>query len=288
MDTMTVDSNVQQYIDELKHKLREAEKDYTQKTDRESKLRDGVQKKKDYSGALKGLLDQMLSTSDLGIAHIKLLRRARKQAEKVGRNAGLGISAIEIMICETEKTINCTEQLFIYIRQLTDRIEHCKVAVTDEKKSVTGVAKQLRIEIEKAIVNTVELLKALYKALELQEEVSVVISAKRGLAYELNAQKFHMKYGTRNDPSDTDDPEDLAECASCTKRDKPIFPMNDPQCDVYTRLHNAYEAEKTALAKLQEALESATGEREKAQAKKEALDAALKAALAAKSCESKN
>lgn len=288
MPPTTLESNVQQYIDQLRVKLKEAEKVNTQRSDRESKLRDGVQKKRDYTGALRGLLDQLISTSDLAIAHIKVLRRAKKQAEKVGKTAKLGISALEILICETEKTMNCVEQLAIYIRQLVDRIDRCKPPVVDDKKSLTAIAKQLKVEIEKGVANSVELINVLYKTLQSQEEVSEKIATKRGLIYEFQAQKFHMKYGTRNDPADTDDPEETADCAACTKRDKPIFPMNDPQCDVYTRLNNTYEAEKTALEKLNNELESATDDRERAQAKKEAIQSALDAAIKAKACENKN
>jgi hypothetical protein len=286
METLTVENNIQQYIERLKRELKHAEQRWENLKQYENQATKSYQYKSDFSGFLGVLLDLLSATSALGVGYIHTLSRASALSEKAGMNARRGVWSMRIMIGEARKNMDCMEVLTKLIKDLGDRI-NCKIPVKDEAKSVMTIIRQLKEEAEKAIVTIRDMVLALLKTLQLQEDLRMRLVGKRGLVYHLNAMRRLAEYGNKNDPGDTDDPEDMADCSSCKPKTIPIFPMDDPRCDFYTKLHNEYKGESGQLPGLKDTMDTAIAKRERAEAKKDSLSAALKAAQEAKCCDKK-
>jgi hypothetical protein len=264
--------SVQEYLDRLKQDLAVATAALLLAQAQENQKSSELSKKTQWSTLLKQVLDLLKRTNQLGMTYIRTTQRVRRQAEKIGENAELGIEAMEILICQAKKLTDCTEVLKTMIKTLIDRI-NCPITGKDD--GIFATLKALRDAVEEALTGVKDAVVALLNALKAQEELWVSISGDRGLVYQLNGLSEHMLKGQKPD---------IEDCASCKPKQTPLFPMDDPDCDFYSQTEEQHEKVEKQIAQLREELEEATCKRETAQARKDALQKAYDAAKAAKAC----
>lgn len=264
--------SVQEYIDRLKQDLAAATAALAQAEALEIQKKLDLDKKTTWSTLLKRVLDLLKATNQLGMEYIRTVQRVRKQAEKIGENAELGIEAMEILICQAKKLTDCTEVLKSLVKILLDRI-NC--SITPKENGIMANLNALKTAVDDALISVTNVVTTLLDALKAQEELWVSISGDRGLVYQLNGLSEHMLQGKKPD---------LEDCVSCKPKQTPLFPMDDPDCDFYSQTEEQYEKVQEQIAELQEEVEEATCKRETAQAKKNALKTAHDAAIAAKAC----
>lgn len=266
---------VQQYVDRLKADLVKAEQDFTTASVEEQQQQSKLTKSKQWVALLKKMLDLIDQTNRLGLSYTGTLQRTRKQGEKVGGNAALGVEAIGLLICEIKKVTDCTEVLKNLLKQLTDRID-CKIPQKNPKESIMSVIGMLKEAVDDALNSVKDAVNALLKALQSEEDLWASLAGEKGLVYQLTGMSQHMLLGKKPD---------LEDCASCNPKKTPVFPMDDEACDFYTSTEKEYNKENAAIPVLQEKLDKATCRREIAQSHKDALAAAYAAAMAAKACD---
>ncbi len=275
---MANSDSIQQYIDSLKADL-ETTNDvlsHAQKT--EEQQLNLLDKTKSWSAFLQKTLGQLTQTDQLALAYTNVLGRTVKQASKVAGNSWIGLKALKILICQIKEVSDCTEMLRILTGQLKDRINipaKDGVIVTD----ITNLQKA----VDDALAAIKIAIAALLTAYQLQEDIFKSIDGNndddRGMVKQLTWMQMQVLYGFNADPYLND------HCANC-KKESPLFPMENNRKfyqDV-KRLHDAVAKEIVTLSKT---AITDTCEREIKQAKRDALQAALTAAEAAKSCDTK-
>jgi hypothetical protein len=264
--------SVQEYIDRLKQDHALATAALLLAEAQENQKKTELEKKQLWSNLLKKVLDLLKGTNQLAMEYIRTVQRVRRQAEKIGENAELGLEAMEILICQAKKLTDCTEVLKSLVKILLDRI-NC--SITPKENGIMANLNALKTAVDEALTSVKNVVSSLLDALKAQEELWVSIAGDRGLVYQLNGLSEHMLQGKKPD---------LEDCVSCKPKQTPLFPMDDPDCDFYSQTEDQYEKVQEQIAQLQEELEEATCRRETAQAKKNALKTALDAAIAAKAC----
>jgi hypothetical protein len=264
--------SVQEYLDRLKQDLAVATAALLLAQAQENQKSSELTKKTQWSSLLKQVLDLLKKTNQLAMTYIRTVQRVRRQGEKIGENAELGIEAMEILICQIKKLTDCTEVLKSLIKTLLDRI-NCPITGKDD--GIYATMKALAAAVEDALTSVKDAVNALLNALKAQEELFVSISGDRGLVYQLNGLSEHMLLGKKPD---------LEDCVSCKPKQTPLFPMDDPDCDFFSQTEEQYEKVEKQITELREELEQATCKRETAQARKDALQKAYEAAKAAKAC----
>lgn len=264
--------SVQEYLDRLSRDLASATAAYDQAKAVEDQKTVELEKKSQWSLLLKQVLDLLKKTNGLAMTYIRTVKRVRRQSEKIGENAELGIEAMEILICQIKGLTDCTEVLKTIIKVLLDRIT---CTITGKENGIMANLNDLKNAVEDALTDIKTAVTALLNALKAQEELWVSISGDRGLVYELNGLAEHMLQGKKPD---------LEDCVSCKPKQTPLFPMDDPDCDFYSQTLEQYQKVEKQIAQLQEEKEEATCKRETAETKKNALNTALIAAKAAKAC----
>jgi hypothetical protein len=264
--------SVQEYLDRLSQDLAVAKAELlladAQKNQKESELA----KKRQWFELLTSVLALLKTTNRLGMDYIRTVKRARKQAEKIGENAELGIEAMEILICQIKKLTDCTEVLKSMVKIIIERI-NCNIP--EKPGGILATLRELQAAVEEALTGIKDAVTALLNALKAQEDLYISISGERGLVYQLNGLYEHMLQGKK---------QDLEDCVSCKPKQTPLFPMDDPDCDFYSQTSQQYEKVEDQIADLSEELEQATCKQEIAKTRKEALEKAYNAALAAKAC----
>lgn len=267
---------VQQYIDRLKKDTIEAAQDLSNALAQEADKRSSLEKKKRWSEVLKDVLGTITETNRLGLIYMGTLERTRKHNEKGGKNAGLCIDAVTILICEAKKVLDCSEVLKGKIKELSDRIDN-KI-VSKGANSIMANLLALKTATDDALAGIKDAINALLLTFHLEEELYGVLAGEKGLGYQLTGMYTLMTDGKK--PG-------LEDCASCNPKKTPLFPMDDEACDFYTKTKHQYDEIIAKLKDLQTEVDAASCKREFAQAKKDSLDNAYAAALAAKACEVK-
>ena len=267
---------VQQYIDRLQKDCIEADQDLNNAKAQEADKRSSLEKKKRWSDVLKDVLGTITETNRLGLIYMGTLERTRKHSDKGGKNAGLCIDAVKILVCEAKKVLDCSEVLKGKIKELSDRIDN-KIA-SKGANSIMANLLALKTATDDALVSIKEAINALLLTFHLEEELYGVLAGEKGLQYQLTGMYTLMTDGKK--PG-------LEDCASCNPKKTPIFPMDDEACDFYTKTKNQYDDTIASLKDLQKDVDTASCKREFAQARKDSLDTAYAAALAAKACEVK-
>jgi hypothetical protein len=264
--------SVQEYLDRLFKDLTAAKADLlladAQKAQKEAELN----KKTQWFELLTTVLNLLKSTNRLGMRYIRTVKRTRKQAEKIGENAELGIEAMEILICQIKKLTDCTEVLKSMVKVILDRI-NCNIP--EKPNGIFATLKELQVAVEDALTSVKAAVTALLDALKAQEDLYISISGERGLVYQLEGLYAHMLEGKKPD---------LEDCVSCKPKQTPLFPMDDPDCDFYSQTSQQYEKVEEQIADLQDELEEVMCKQENAAAKRDALQKAYDAAIAAKAC----
>lgn len=264
--------SVQEYLDRLAQDLAVANAAFLLAQAQEAQKTRDLEKKTQWSNLLKQVLDLLKKTNQLAMTYIRTVQRVRRQGEKIGENAELGIEAMEILICQIRKLTDCTEVLKTLIKVLLDRI-NCNIP--PKENGILANLNALKEAVEEALTGIKDAVTALLNALKAQEELYISISGDRGLVYQLNGLSEHMLQGRKPD---------LEDCATCKPKQTPLFPMDDPDCDFYSQTEEQYEKVQKQIEDLRDELEEATCKRETAQAKKDALQKAYEAAKAAKAC----
>lgn len=267
---------VQQYIDRLQKDTIEAAQDLNNALAQEADKRSSLEKKKRWSEVLKDVLGTITETNRLGLIYMGTLERTRKHNEKGGKNAGLCIDAIKILVCEAKKVLDCSEVLKGKIKELSDRIDN-KIP-SKGANSIMANLLALKTATDDALLSIKDAINALLLTFHLEEELYGVLAGEKGLQYQLTGMYTLMTDGKK--PG-------LEDCASCNPKKTPIFPMDDEACDFYTKTKHQYDETIARLKDLQTEVDTASCKREFAQAKKDSLDKAYAAALAAKACEVK-
>ncbi|SFD73664.1 hypothetical protein SAMN05518672_1035 [Chitinophaga sp. CF118] len=265
---------VQQYIDRLRRDTIEAAQFLTSVQAQEADKRSALEKKKRWSDVLQDVLGTITETNRLGLIYMGTLERTRKHNEKSGRNARLCIDAIKILICEAKKVLDCSEVLKGLIKVLSDRIDD-KIP-SKGTNSILANLLALKTATDDALVSIKNAINALLVTFHLEEELHGGLAGEKGLLYQLIGMYVLMTDGKK--PG-------LDECASCNPKKTPIFPMDDPACDFYTRTKEQYDETVIQLKQLQREVDLAACKREFAKARKDSLDSAYAAALAAKACD---
>lgn len=268
--------SVQQYIDRLLQDCIEADLAFNSAKAQELSKKSALDKTKRWSDILRDVLNTVTETNRLGMIYLGTLERARKQNEKVGKNARLAVNAIKILICEVKKVMDCTEVMKGLVKVLSDRID-CKIP-SKGANSIMAVLANLKTAVDDALASIKEALNALLATYHLEEELWGDLAGEKGLLFQIGGMYTLVTEGKKPD---------IDSCGHCNPKKTPIFPMDDPACDFYTKTKHQYEETLEKLKDLQDALDNATCKREFAQAKKVALDNAYAAALAAKACDTK-
>ena len=285
-DTLT--NNTQKYIDRLREESEAATQEWSKSVQIETKAKTEYDKKSALKGFLDDLLKMLNDTSKVGVVYSEVLLKIEKHVRKIGDNAGRGICALKWLIKEAHQITDCSEALAKLIKDLSDSID-CTIAGKDQKDSIMSIIEQLKKESEKNTLDLKLLIVSFLTTLQHQEylEQSLVGEpswGNRGLEYQFRAMNNQLLYGNRYGSG----AHESSHCASCTPRDKKIFPMDDGNCDFYERLKKAQANEEEELKKIKITRDEAIAKRERDEAKKLSIDAALAAALAAKACEIKN
>jgi hypothetical protein len=265
---------VQQYLDRLKKDVTEADQELVNALAQEAFKKSALEKKGRWADVLKDLLATITETNRLGMIYLGTLERTRKYNEKSGANARLCIDAIKILVCEAKKLLDCTEVLKGQIKVLTDRIDN---KIPDKgANSIMANLNALRTAAEDALTAIKDAIKALLATYHEEEDLWGLLAGEKGLLFQVVGSYKLMTDGKKPD---------LEDCASCNPQKTPLFPMDDEDCDFYTKTKHQYESTLDELKDLQKEVEVVSCKREFAQARKTALDKAYAAALAAKSCE---
>lgn len=265
---------VQQYLDRLKKDVKAADQELTNALAQEAYKRSALEKKKRWSDVLRDLLTTITETNRLGMIYLGTLERTRKYNEKSGKNARLCIDAIKILICEAKKLLDCSEVLKGQIKVLTDRIDN-KIPPRGPNSIIANLT-GLKTATDDAVVAIKDAIKALLTTYHEEEDLWGLLAGEKGLLYQVVGSYKLMTDGKKPD---------LEDCASCNPQKTPLFPMDDESCDFYTKTKRQYEDTLEELKDLQKDVEVVACKREFAQARKNALDKALAAAVAAKACE---
>ncbi|HVI44770.1 MAG TPA: hypothetical protein VM802_07865 [Chitinophaga sp.] len=267
---------VQQYIDRLKKESTEAGQHLDSAKAEESKKAGALDKTRRWSGVLGDVLGTVTETNRLGMIYLGTLERTRQKNEKIGENASLSVEAVKILICETRKVLDCSEVLKGLIKILSDRID-CKIP-SNGPGSILNLLQALKAAMDVALAAIKDAVNLLLATYHLEEELWEQLAGENGTLKQVT--DMHTLVTDARKPG-------VGDCASCHPKKVPVFPMDDEACDFYTKTKHQYEEALEDLKRLQKELEKATCKREFAQARKEALDSALAAALAAKACETK-
>jgi hypothetical protein len=266
--------SVQQYLDRLRKDVIAADQELTNAAAQEAYKRSALDKKKRWSDVLKDLLATITETNRLGMIYLGTLERTRKYNEKSGKNARLCIDAIKILICEAKKLLDCSEVLKGQIKVLTDRIDN-KIPAKGPNSIVANLT-GLKTATDDAVTAIKDAIKALLATYHEEEDLWGLLAGEKGMLYQVVGSYKLMTDGKKPD---------LEDCASCHPQKTPLFPMDDESCDFYTKTKRQYEETIEELKDLQKDVEVVSCKREFAQARKNALDKALAAAIAAKACE---
>lgn len=266
--------SVQQYIDRLQADYIEAEQELTNAKAVEAHKKSALEKKKRWAGVLEGVLAGITETNRLGVIYMGTLERTTRYNAKSGLNARLCIDAIKILICEAKKLLDCTEVLKWKIKVLSDRIDN-KIP-SNTTNSIMANLLALKAATDDALTAIKNAINGLLLTFHQEEELFDILAGEKGLTYQLVSMYGLMRDGRKPD---------LEDCASCHPRKTPIFPMDDPACDFYTKTKNQYDDTIHHLKDLQTEVDLASCKREFAQAKKDSLFSAYSAAIAAKACD---
>lgn len=265
---------VQQYLDRLKKDCIEADQELNNAKAQEAFKKIALEKKKRWSDVLKDILATITETNRLGMIYLGTLERTRKYNKKTGKNAHLCIDAIKILICEAKELLDCSEVLKGQIKVLTDRIDN-KIPSKGTNSIIANLT-ALKTAEDDAVTAIKDAIKALLITYRQEEELWGLLAGDKGLLYQVEGSYTLVTDGKKPD---------LEDCASCHPQKTPLFPMDDETCDFYTKTKHQYESTLDELKDLQKDVEVVSCKREFAQARKDALDKAYAAALAAKSCE---
>ncbi|MBW8682923.1 hypothetical protein [Chitinophaga rhizophila] len=265
---------VQQYLDRLRKDCIEADQELNNAKAQEAFKKSALDKKKRWSEVLKDILSTITETNRLGLIYLGTLERTRKYNEKAGKNARLCIDAIRILICEAKQLLDCAEVLRAQIKVLTDRIDN-KIP-SKGANSILANLTALKSAGEESVTAIRDAINALLVTCRHEEELWGLLAGEKGLVYQVTGAYTLVTEGKKPD---------LEDCASCHPQKTPLFPMDDEACDFYTKTKHQYDSTLDELKELQKDVEVVSCKREFAQARKDALDKAYAAALAAKSCE---
>jgi hypothetical protein len=263
--------NVQQYIDRLQKDYIEADQQLTSAVAQEAHKRSALEKKKRWAGVLEGVLGTITETNRLGVVYMGTLERTTRYNAKSGINARLCIDAIKILICEAKKVLDCSEVLKAKIKVLSDRIDN-KIP-SNSTNSIMANLLALKTATDDALTAIKNAINGLLLTFHKEEELFDILAGEKGLTYQLVGMYGLMKDGRKSD---------LEDCASCHPRKTPIFPMDDPSCDFYTKTKHQYDDTIIKLKELQTEVDLAACKREFAQARKDSLQSAYNAAITAK------
>jgi len=265
---------VQQYLDRLRKDVIEADQELTNAKAQEAFKKSALDKKRRWSDVLKGILDTITETNRLGLIYLGTLERTRKYNEKSGKNARLCIDAIKILICEAKELLDCSEVLKGKVKELSDRIDN-KIPSKGTNSIIANLT-ALKTAVDDALVAIKDAITALLVTYRQEEELWGLLAGEKGLLFQVGGAYTLVTEGKKPD---------IEDCASCHPQKTPLFPMDDPQCDFYTKTKHQYESSLDELKDLQKDVEIVSCKREFAEARKTALDKAYAAALAAKACE---
>jgi hypothetical protein len=265
---------VQQYLDRLRKDVIEADQELNNAKAQEAFKKSALEKKKRWSDVLKEILGTITETNRLGLIYLGTLERTRKYNDKAGKNARLCIDAIKILICEGKQLLDCSEVLKAQIKVLTDRIDN-KIPSKGTNSIIANLT-ALKTAQDEALVAVKDAINALLVTYRQEEELLGLLAGEKGLQFQVSGSYALVTDGKKPD---------LEDCASCHPQKTPLFPMDDEACDFYTKTKHQYESTLDDLKALQKDVELVSCKREFAQARKDALDKAYAAAVAAKSCE---
>ncbi|QHS63685.1 hypothetical protein [Chitinophaga agri] len=265
---------VQQYLDRLKKDCIEADQELNNARAQEAFKKSALEKKKRWSDVLKDILATITETNRLGMIYLGTLERTRKYNKKTGKNAHLCIDAIKILICEAKELLDCSEVLKGQIKVLTDRIDN-KIPSKGANSIIANLT-ALKTAEDDALTAIKDAINALLITYRQEEELWGLLAGDKGLLYQVEGSYALVTDGKKPD---------LEDCASCHPQKTPLFPMDDEACDFYTKTKHQYENTLDELKDLQKDVEVVSCKREFAQARKDALDKAYAAALAAKASE---
>lgn len=271
---MTTNNDIQKYIDALKEAQKRAQEKYDSDLAKESLVTNIYSKAVELQGFLRGLVDIVRKTLNTGSDYARILERSITQGEKIGRNASWGLSATKILICQAIKTSNCAGLLQQRLKDLSDSLAKCSIPAGTISALITELTKELEAEL----TNVTDLFNSLLNTLQLEQDLSVSLSGKKGLVFQLTAMKNHAYNGKKDDV-------DSAELA-CRPHDP--FLTSDIEASLfYKKLKDEFKKVDESIPGLLTNRDIAKSTREKSEAKKDALTKALDAAMKAKSCDVK-
>ncbi|TWV98680.1 hypothetical protein [Chitinophaga pinensis] len=265
---------IQQYLDRLKNDCVEADQELNNAKAQEAFKKSALDKKRRWSDVLKDILTTITETNRLGMIYLGTLERTRKYNKKTGKNAHLCIDAIKILICEAKQLLDCSEVLKGQVKVLTDRIDN-KIPSKGANSIIANLT-ALKTAEDDALNAIRDAINALLVTYRQEEELWGLLAGEKGLLFQVEGSYKLVTDGKKPD---------LEDCASCHPQKTPLFPMDDEACDFYTKTKHQYGSTLDELKDLQKDVEVVSCKREFAQARKDALDKAYAAALAAKSCE---
>ena len=272
--------SVQEYIDSLKADLAKANDDFLLAQKTEQWQLNLLNTKKSWFGFLQKIFNQLTTTDQLATVYIGLLGRSVKQASKVARNSFYGIKGLQILLCQLKQVSDCVEMLRIIIDQLKERIS----IPTKDAVIFTGIT-NLQKAAEESLAAIKTAITALLNTYQVQEELFKSIDGDdpkdRGIVSQLSWMQMQVLYGYNANPEADCKDED----GNCTKQGL-LFPMKNGS-KFYQKIKSSLENLPDEIIELTKNAINDTCEREIKQAKKDALQNALTAAEAAKSCDPK-
>ncbi len=273
-------SSVQEYIAHLKGEMEKALQVFAEAAAREGQFNAKLDKATIWAGGLKVMKDQVTESYRLGGVYYDELSRTLEQGKKVSTNASRGMEAVRWLVYETHQHLDYTEDLMITLKEFNDQIDpklprknaNSIVAILDElKKAVDEAIEQVKVLVS-TLMQQVQEETDLFKAL-----ISAKDEDKDGLVSVLEILKQILLTGQSPD---------LCGCA----KDMEVNGEQYPLAGFHKFKENVEGLAATAqeeMNKAKTARDAETVKRLAAQSKKESLEAAYKAALAARICEVK-
>lgn len=274
--------NSQAYIESLK----EALKDAACVLDLANAELAAAQSAYDNANSWKGLLveywSRVKATDDLATELKGSITRVFNHAGKVGDNTIEGNKAILLLVNAVKLMSNCGDTLKNELQELKFKIDCLDNSDLDSKKGILKCLNELNDATTVAQTAACLAIETTLDSLEESAYLRYFINGSDGLKENITAIGKNLSSGSKDGLRD----------AELKIRDtKPVFPLSHPDCDYYDYLKKQAQDEGgnkgvavAACITAKAELDDKKDVKDSAQAKYDAVEAALNAALSAKKC----
>jgi len=225
--------------------------------------------------------DRVQKTNELAEAILGSIPNLIVHYGKVCDNTDEGNAAVNLIVNAAKLVAQCADSLKSKVQSLQYKIACLNDPNLDQSKGILKCLNDLNTSIDTAQTAACIAIEKSLKVLESSCNLATSLNEENGLKTNLNQMEANIKLGAKPGLEDID---------LTTLGRKPKFPLTTRDCDYYDYLKKqAYAGEPmgSAIRECEAALEDLENKqnvKDMAQAKHDAVHAALKAALAAKKC----